>query len=167
MKGDKDAAITLVEYSDFDCPFCSRFTPTVDQVLEEYDGDVRVVYRHFPLRSLHPQAAPAAEASECAGDQGKFWEYHDELFANQGTFSDDTYVDIARRLGLNIRTFEECVQSNKYASKVQQDERDAQNAGGRGTPYSVIIGPNGETVPLSGALPFSSVKPVIDQLLAS
>ncbi|PIT86956.1 MAG: hypothetical protein COU33_00325 [Candidatus Magasanikbacteria bacterium CG10_big_fil_rev_8_21_14_0_10_43_6] len=167
IRGDVDAEITLVEYSDFECPFCSRFTPTVDQILADYDGDVRVVYRHFPLRSIHAQAAGAAEASECAAEQGKFWEFHDELFANQASLGASLYSDIAGRLGLNVSQFESCVSSNKYASAVQEDEQDAQAAGGRGTPYSVLIGPNGETVPLSGALPFSSVKPVIDELLAS
>ena len=165
IKGNKNAKITLVEYSDFECPFCSRFTPTVDAVLENYPDDVRVVYRHFPLRSIHAEAAPAANASECAAEQGKFWEFHDELFANQTNLSTATYSKIAKDLGLNLSKFDECVSSNKYASAVQEDEASAQAAGGRGTPYSILIGPDGETVPVSGAQPFSVVDAAIQQML--
>ncbi|MBP9760825.1 MAG: thioredoxin domain-containing protein [Candidatus Magasanikbacteria bacterium] len=165
IRGDKNAPVTIIEYSDFECPFCSRFTPTIDQVLNDYDGEVRVVYRHFPLRSIHPQAAPAALAAECAAEQGKFWEYHDELFKNQASLTPALYTQLATQLGLNVSKFDSCVSSNKYASRVQADETDAQNAGGQGTPYSVVVGPNGETVPLSGALPFASVKTVLDQFV--
>ncbi|MBI4090954.1 MAG: thioredoxin domain-containing protein, partial [Candidatus Komeilibacteria bacterium] len=80
IRGDVNAEVTLIEYSDFECPFCARFRPTVTQALAEYQGKVRLVYRHFPLRSIHPQAQKAAEASECASEQGKFWEMHDKLF---------------------------------------------------------------------------------------
>ncbi len=165
IRGNKKAEITLVEYSDFECPFCSRFTPTVDAVLENYPDDVRVVYRHFPLRSIHAEAAPAAAASECAAEQGKFWEFHDELFANQTTLGASTYSRIAGDLGLNVSKFEECVSSNKYASAVQEDEASAQAAGGRGTPYSILIGPDGQTVPISGAQPFTVVDAAIKAML--
>lgn len=165
IKGNKNAKITLVEYSDFECPFCSRFLPTVDSVLEKYPDDVRIVYRHFPLRSIHPEAAPAAAASECAAEQGKFWEFHDELFANQASLGSATYSNIAGDLGLNVSQFDDCVSSGKYASAVQEDEVSAQQAGGRGTPYSILIGPDGETVPVSGAQPFSVVDAAIQQML--
>jgi protein-disulfide isomerase len=167
IRGDKNAPITLMIYSDFECPFCSRFNPTVDQVLEEYDGQVRIVYRHFPLRSIHADAAPAAAAAECASEQGKFWEFHDELFANQASLGDSLYNDIATRLGMNVSTFKKCVSSDKRVADVQEDEVSAQKAGARGTPYSVVISPDGEAMPLSGAVPFTSVKPIIDQMLAS
>jgi len=165
IRGNEDATITLVEYSDFECPFCQRFTPTVDAVLQNYPDDVRVVYRHFPLRSIHPQAAPAANASECAAEQGKFWEFHDELFVNQATLSASTYSRIAGELGLNVASFDACVSSNKYASAVQEDETSAQAAGGQGTPYSILLGPDGQTVPISGAQPFSVVDAAIQQML--
>lgn len=165
IKGNKNAKITLVEYSDFECPFCSRFTPTVDAVLENYPDDVRIVYRHFPLRSIHQNAAPAANASECAGEQGKFWEYHDLLFANNTNLNAATYSKLAKDLGLNVSKFDDCVSSDKYASAVQEDEASAQAAGGRGTPYSILIGPDGQTVPISGAQPFPVVDAAIQQML--
>lgn len=165
IRGKKDAPITLVEYSDFECPFCGRFAPTVEQVLEKYPDDVRIVYRHFPLRSIHPQAAPAAVASECAAEQGKFWEFHDALFANQSGLSRTFYVDTARALGLNVANFETCIDENRYADVVQADEVDAQAAGGQGTPYSIIVGPNGELIPVNGAQPFEAVDAAIQQVL--
>jgi protein-disulfide isomerase len=163
--GNKNAKITLVEYSDFECPFCSRFMPTVDAVLENYPDDVRVVFRHFPLRSIHAEAAPAANASECAAEQGRFWEFHDGLFENQTTLGSATYTKLATELGLNLSKFEECVSSNKYAAAVQEDEVSAQQAGGQGTPYSILIGPDGQTIPVSGAQPFSVVEAAIQQML--
>ena len=165
IKGGKKAKITLVEYSDFQCPYCGAFEPTVDQVLEKYPDDVRVVFRHFPLRSIHPNAAPAANASECAAEQGKFWEFHAKLFQNQETLSTTLYSSIAKEIGLNVSKFDSCVSSNKYASDVQADEASAQSAGGRGTPYSVLVGPNGEQSVISGAQPFSAVAAAIQQML--
>lgn len=165
IKGAKNATITLVEYSDYQCPYCGAFEPTVEQILEKYPNDVRIVYRHFPLRSIHPQAAPAANASECAAEQGKFWEFHEKLFENQETLSTATYSSIAKEIGLNVSKFDDCVSSNKYASDVQDDEVSAQAAGGRGTPYTILVGPNGEQVPISGAQPFSAVDAAIQQYL--
>ena len=137
----------------------------MDEIVENSNGQVAWVYRHFPLRSIHPEAAPAAAASECAADQDKFWEFHDELFANQGSLGSATYTKIATNLGLNLSEFEECVSSGKYASAVQEDEVSAQQAGGRGTPYTIIMGPNGETVPVSGAQPFTVVDAAIQGML--
>ena len=165
IRGNKNAKITLVEYSDFQCPFCGTFEPTVDQMLEKYPDDVRVVYGHFPLRSIHPQAAPAANASECAAEQGKFWEFHAKLFENQASLSTEVYSSIAKELGLNVSKFDSCVSSNKYAADVQADEASAQAAGGRGTPYSILVGPDGEQIPVSGAQPFSVVDAAVQQLL--
>lgn len=165
IKGNKNAPVTIVEYSDFDCPFCVRFVPTVEQALEKYPNDVRLVYRHFPLRSIHPNAAPAAEASECAAEQGKFWEYHDELFANQGNLVRGTLLSIANNIGLNISSFEECIDSGRHAATVQADEVDAQNAGARGTPYSIVVGPNGELIPVNGAQPFSQLDAALQRVL--
>jgi len=165
IKGAKNAKITLVEYSDFQCPYCGAFEPTVEQIMKKYPDDVRVVYRHFPLRSIHPNAAPAANASECAAEQGKFWEFHAKLFENQETLSTTLYSSIAKELGLNVSKFDDCVSSNKYASVVQADEASAQAAGGRGTPYTILVGPNGEQVPISGAQPFSAVDAAVQQYL--
>lgn len=163
--GPKNAKVTFVEYSDFQCPFCGDYAPTVKQVLANYSKDVRLVYRHLPLRSLHPQAASAAEASECANEQGKFWEFHDALFANQARLGPDLYTELAQTLKLNVRNFSDCVSAQKYASRVQEDENDALGAGINGTPQTVLIGPDGKATNLRGVLDFTQLKSVIDQLL--
>lgn len=165
VRGDFNAPITLVEYSDTECPFCKRFHPTVKQLLDEYPGKVRWVYRHFPLTQIHPKAPREAEATECAGEQGKFWEYIDRLFevtpANNG-LDDAELPKIAQHVGLDVAKFTSCLESGKYAKKVQADTQDAINSGGRGTPYSVIIDANGETTPVSGAVPYENLKSLID-----
>jgi protein-disulfide isomerase len=162
IRGNEKAKVTIVEYSDMDCPFCSRFHETMNEVVQKYGDDVRWVYRHFPLDSLHPNARNKAIASECAGDQGKFWEFMDDNF--QGGSANVT--DIAKNAGVkDISKFEKCVSDKKFAKDVQEDEQDAQAAGGRGTPYSILLGPNGETIPISGAQPFASVEAALQQFL--
>ncbi len=167
IRGDKNADITIVEYSDLECPFCKNFHNTMKQVLDANAGEVRWVYRHFPLDSLHSQARREAHASECASEQGKFWEFIDLVF--QETKSNDgldltKLPDYAKRLNLDVNQFNACVNSEKYASRIQSDETDAQTAGARGTPYSVILGPKGQTIPISGALPLSQIKSMIDSI---
>jgi len=165
MLGNKNAPLTIVEFSDFQCPYCGRFrTETLDQIKSEYvdTGKVNFVYRDFPLTSIHPNAQPAAEAAECANEQGKYWEYHDILFSNQQSLSTSNYKKWAADLGLNTDKFNDCVDSRKYKDEVEKDSADAQAAGGRGTPYFII----GST-PLSGAQPFANFKAVIDAELAN
>jgi len=164
VKGGKRAKVTLIEYSDFECPFCGRFAPTVKQVIDTYGDDVRVVYRHFPL-SFHPQAQPAAVASECAAEQGKFWEYHDGLFENQATLGSATFSRIAQNVGLNVGKFESCLSSGKYDQAVQDDLASGTAAGVGGTPHSILLSEDGQTLPISGALPFDQVAAAIDSLL--
>lgn len=168
IRGAKTAKITLVEFSDLECPFCKRIHPTMQRLLQEYDGKVRWVYRHFPLRSLHSKAAKEAEATECAGEQGKFWEYVDKIFevtpSNDGLDSAQL-PSLAEQVGLNRKKFEDCLASGKYASRVSQDEQDAVAAGGRGTPHTVILTSDGKKIPVSGALPFEQFKSIIDPLL--
>lgn len=160
IRGNPKADLTIVEYSDFQCPFCERFAPTLQRALDEYKDKVRLVYRHFPLDSIHPFARPAAEASECASEQGKFWEYHDALFARQQEFSNDFWVKLAGDLKLDVNKFKSCYDSGKYKQRVETDSQDAVAKGGRGTPYTII-----GTTPVSGALPYESIKQVIDQAL--
>lgn len=166
IRGDANAPITLVEYSDLECPFCKLFHPTLQQALQEYDGKVRWVYRHSPLAQLHPKAAKEAEASECAGD--KFWEFIDKVFAvtpsNNG-LDPAELPKIAKSLGLDVPAFEKCLKDGTYAQRVQDDLADAERAGLQGTPHTVIIGPKGETIPFSGAQPYGNLKQVIDGLL--
>ncbi|MFA6391611.1 MAG: thioredoxin domain-containing protein [Patescibacteria group bacterium] len=167
IRGDKNASVTLVEFSDFECPYCSRVAPTLDALLDKYEGDIRLVYKHFPLTSIHPQAVPAAEAAECANDQGKFWEYHDALYADQSKLAEGYYSELAVTLGLNKAQFDECFDSRKYQDKVTAQSVEAQAAGGKGTPYTVMIDADGNTTPLSGAIPQANFEAAIDQALAN
>lgn len=164
IRGDADAPITIIEYSDFECPFCGRFHPTMQQVMEEYDGKVRWVLRHFPL-SFHPQALPAANAVECASEQGKFWEYADELFANQSSLGDSYYAKLAADLGLNVSTWQDCYDSDKYQDAIEAQAQSGASAGVSGTPGSFVIDQDGNAIPIKGALPFSSVAAAIDSVL--
>lgn len=171
IRGPADAVVKIIEYSDTECPFCKRFHPTMQQAVRDYDGKVAWVYRHFPLRSLHSKAAKEAEATECANELGgneKFWAYLDKMF--EVTPSNDglnlaQLPQIAEQVGLDRAKFEACLNSGKYAQHVTDDENDAVASGGRGTPWSIIIGPKGQKLPIGGALPFGSVKPMIDSVL--
>lgn len=163
VRGDKNAKVTLVEYSDFECPFCARYQPTLEQILNEYEGQVNVVYRHYPL-SFHPQAQKAGEASECAADQGQFWEMHDQLFVlnSAGTLSLATMKTAAGELGLNQSTFDNCLDNGDKAQTVKDELAEGSVYGVNGTPATFV---NGELV--SGAQPFESFKVVIDNALAA
>lgn len=169
IRGAKNAKVTIIEYSDLECPFCARFHPTVQQLVDEFPNDVRWVYRHFPLAQLHSKAENEAQATECAGEQGKFWEYVDLIFevtpSNDGLLATQLPT-LAEQVGVaNIAQFNDCLSSGKYADKVAADLQDAAAAGGRGTPYSILIGPDGTTTPLSGAQPYASVKAAVEALL--
>ncbi|MDP3244740.1 MAG: thioredoxin domain-containing protein [bacterium] len=160
VRGDFNAPITLVEFSDFECPFCERHYPTLKKILSDYDGKVRLVYKHFPL-SFHPNSQKAAEASECADEQDKFWQYHDRLFENQAAgYSVDKFKQWADELGLSTKKFNDCLDTDKYVGKVAADEQEGQTKGVQGTPATFI---NGQLI--SGALPYESFKQIIDGLL--
>jgi protein-disulfide isomerase len=167
-RGDKNAPITLVEFSDFQCPFCQRFHPTMQKVIEDYQGKVRWIYRHFPL-GFHQNAQKSAEASECAGEQGKFWEYADSLFENSQ--ADGTGLNLedlkkyANELGLDSNKFNDCLSSDKFANKVKDDMAAGQAAGVTGTPGTILIDKNGDSQLISGALPFEQIKAKIDAAL--
>ncbi len=164
IRGDVNAPVTIVEYSDFECPFCSRFHPTMMQVLDAYEGQVRWVYRHFPL-SFHPEAEPSAIASECAAEQGKFWEYADALFANQTMLGSTLYTSLAADLGLNASSFADCMSTRKYASDVQADQASGVAEGVTGTPGTIIIGADGSTQLVPGAVPYAQIAAMIDAAL--
>lgn len=161
VRGDIDAPVTIVEFSDFQCPFCLKFHPTMMQVMQNYQGQVKWVYKHFPLDSVHPQARPAAEASECAAEQNKFWEFADGLFENQSKLGETLYKDLASQFGLDMNQFEYCVSSRKYKDKVEQDLQQGIALGVEGTPGNFI---NGQSVP--GAVPYETLKSSIDQALS-
>jgi len=170
VRGDRNAKVSVVEYSDLECPFCKRHHPTMQQLVAEYDGKVNWVYRHFPLTQLHPKAPKEAEATECAGELGgndTFWKYVDRLFeitpANNG-LDPAELPKIAEYVGLNVSKFEACLNSGKWAQKVQEQAQDAVAAGGNGTPYNVIVAGD-KKIPVSGAVPLEQFKAVIDSLL--
>jgi protein-disulfide isomerase len=168
VRGSRDAAISIVEFSDLDCPFCQSLHPTLEQVIAQYGQDVNWVYKHFPLTSIHPTAQLKAEAAECAGEQGGndgFWAYTDLLFERQSQGkTSNQLAQFAGELGLNSSTFEACLNSGKFKSKVQEQSTQAAAAGGRGTPYSVIVAGD-QTFPVSGAVPIAQFQTVIDSLL--
>ena len=159
-KGSASAPITMIEFSDFQCPYCLRAHATVDQVLAKYGDRIHFVYRHFPLPS-HPNARPAAEAAACAAEQNKFWPYHDRLFAQPSKLTDADLKEHAVDLGLNTAQFNSCVDTHKYKASVDADVREADEAGVNATPTFFI---NGRMV--SGALPFESFQRIIDDELS-
>jgi protein-disulfide isomerase len=159
-KGPANAPVQIIEFSDFECPFCFRVNPTVTQVLSTYGDRVRLVYRHLPLPN-HPNARPAAEASACANEQGKFWEYHDKLFADQSKLGAADLKKHAADLGLDTGKFNACVDGRRFQKDVDADMDAAQLLGVSGTPHFFI---NGRA--LSGAQPLESFKAIIDEELA-
>jgi protein-disulfide isomerase len=159
-KGPKDAPITLVEFSDFHCPFCKRAEPTVKQILAKYDGKIHFVYRDFPIDSLHPQARAASEAARCAGEQGKFWEFHDKIYAGDPDATGPTMQLYAKQVGLDAEKFEACRSSRKYQAPVQADIAQGTKLGVNGTPGFFI---NGRF--LSGAQPIDEFSKIIDEEL--
>jgi protein-disulfide isomerase len=158
--GSADAPIEIIEFSDFQCPYCVRGTDTLNEVKEKYGDKVTVVFRHFPL-PMHDRAHRAAEASECANDQGKFWEYHDQLFANQRAMTEENLVIYAENVELNLTAFNECLTSDKHVATVDEDMKDGAAAGMSGTPGFFING-----IFLSGAMPIDKFTEVIDAELA-
>src|SRR5262245_13892496 len=160
-KGPADAPIELVEFSDFQCPFCQRANPTVDQVLKTYGDKIHFVYRHFPLPS-HPNARPAAEAAACAGEQGHFWQFHDQLFANPTKLTNDDLKAHAAAIGLDATKFNACFDGHRLKAEVDKDIAEGSEAGVTGTPAFFI---NGRS--LEGAQPFEAFKQVIDEELAA
>jgi len=155
--GPKDAKVTIVEWSDFECPFCSRVGPSLKQIKETYPKDVRVVFRHQPL-SFHPNAKPAAEASMAAHEQGKFWEYHDKLFQNQKALDRANLEKYAQELGLNMGQFKAALDSGKFRAKVEADASAGAAVGANGTPTFFVNGRE-----FVGAQPFEAFKKIIEE----
>jgi protein-disulfide isomerase len=160
-KGSANAPITIVEFSDFECPFCSRAEESVKQVMKAYEGKVRLVYRDFPL-PFHAKAQKASEAALCAGDQGKYWEMHERLFANQQAIAVPQLKEHAKALSLDGGKFDQCLDSGSKAAVVEASKKAGEEVGVSGTPAFFI---NGR--PLSGAVPFEQFKEIIDHELSS
>ncbi len=160
IRGDINAPVALIQYSDFECPFSGRVVPTMKQVLEKYDGKVKLIFRHFPL-SFHENAQKAAEASECAADQDKFWEMHDLIYADQDNITVADLKAHAATLGLNTSTFDSCLDSGEKASDITDDFNEGAALGVKGTPATFV---NGTMV--SGAQSYANFAATIDAALA-
>lgn len=174
IRGSLNAAVKIVEYSDYECPFCKRFHSTLAQIMDEYDeNEVAWIYRQFPLDSLHPRnARRAAIASECVAELGgndAFWQFTDRFFeltpSNDQTDFETVVPQIIGEIGIDLDAFTVCAESGKYDAHIEDDINDALATGGRGTPWSVVLGPDGQTFPISGAQPYSSVKQIVDLAL--
>lgn len=172
IRGNKNAKVTLVEYSDFECPFCKTFHPTMKQVLETYGDDVRWVYRHYPLSFHNPGAQKQAEASECVAELGgdeKFWEFTDKIFertTSNGTgFPVANLGPLAAEVGVNQAQFQSCLDSGKYTKLVEDQFADGTTGGVSGTPSTFVIDDSGNSKIIVGAVPIDQLKPAIDEAL--
>lgn len=162
VRGNPKAKVMIVEFSDFQCPFCREVTATLKNVLAKHEGTVALAFRDMPIPQIHPQAEMAAEAARCAGEQGKFWEYHDLLFGNQNKLDRNGLLEQARSLKLEEKQFDSCLTAEKYKAQVQQDSQDGMRAGVTGTPGFFING-----VFMSGALPEATFERAIQEQLAA
>jgi len=169
IRGTLDAPVTIVEYSDLECPFCKRFHETMQQVKAEYGDKITWVYRHFPLDQLHSKARAEAVAAECANELGgndAFWKYTDRFFeltpSNDQTNIETVLPQIAKEIGLDESKFASCLTSGRYDAHIEEDVQNAEATGGNGTPWSIIVTSSGEKYPLSGAQPYEAVKQLIE-----
>jgi protein-disulfide isomerase len=153
--------VTLIEFSDFQCPFCRSVAPTLKQIRDRYGDKVRIVWKDFPLTQIHPQAFKAGEAAHCAGDQGKFWEYHDQLFGHQSALNPSDLKRSAAALSLNTATVDQCLDSSKHAERVRDGVSLGTGLGVNSTPTVYV---NGRV--LSGAQPLEAFVALIDEELA-
>jgi protein-disulfide isomerase len=161
VRGNPDAPVTIVEFSDFQCPFCKAAESTLKEVLTKYSGRVKLAYLDYPLREIHPKAQSAAEAARCAGEQGKFWEYHDALYADQSKLDGAELVSSAVALNMDEKSFRSCLDSGKFKSKIEADREQGTKAGVAGTPGFFVNG-----VFLSGAQPQAEFERIIENQLA-
>lgn len=162
IKGDPNAPITIVEFADYQCPYCGRAEPTVEDLLKKFDGKVKLAFRDFPLSAIHPFAEGAAEAGRCAEAQHKFWPMHDAMYANQSKLAEDDLIKTASGLGMDEQSFASCLKASTYKSAIQQDQEAGQKAGVNGTPAFFI---NGRF--LNGSVPEEQFEEIINSELAT
>lgn len=160
--GNPDAPVTIVEFADYECPFCQKAIPALQELLNKYNGQVRLAYRDFPLEEIHPGTQTAAEAARCADEQGKFWAYHDALFANPIRVGANDLRAQAQAIGLDAKQFDSCLQEHKFKAKIEDDVKAGLQAGVSGTPAFFING-----VFLNGLQSLSTFETIIDQELAA
>ena len=159
-RGAAEAPVTIVEWSDFECPYCKRVLPTLEQLFEEYPTEVRLVFRHFPLHAIHPNAQGAAEAAVCAQDQGAFWELHDLMFEEQDALTASDLKEKAERAGLDTEAFAACMEAEDTPERVEADRRAGIQVGVNGTPALFV---NGR--PLAGAVAYEDLAGVVEEEL--
>lgn len=160
--GPENAPITIIEFSDYQCPYCVKWYQEVHgRLMKEYEGKIRFVYRDFPLYSIHPEALPAAEAANCAGEQDAYWPFHDALFGQKNGLGAQAYSKYASELGLNVDQFNKCMSERRYKSEVDADFKFASTLGVSSTPTFFVNG-----LAIVGAQPFEVFKDVIDKELA-
>jgi protein-disulfide isomerase len=158
-RGPDAATVTIVEFSDFQCPYCGREFPVVEKIMKDYDGKVRLVFRNFPLE-FHPFAAKAAEAGACAADQGKFWPLHDKMFTNQEKLAVDDLKGYAKAIGMDSAKFDKCLDGGEKKDSVSEDQKAGSAAGVNGTPAFFVNG-----IFINGAQPYEEFKQAIDREL--
>ncbi len=175
FKGEKNAKLTLIEFSDYQCPFCSRYVhDTFPRIENDYikTGKIKYVFRDFPLESIHPNALVASKAASCAGEQGKYWEMHDRLFSNQNALNASDMPLHAKAIGIELTKFQQCLDSGKYDGEIRKKMAEGTSLGVRGTPsfFLGLTSPNDPKVKVlkvfRGAMPYAQFKEVIDSLLA-
>lgn len=162
-RGSREASIILVEFSDFECPFCASIHPTLSRIVEESEGGVAWVYRHFPLESIHSQARPAAIASECVAEllgNDAFWAFADRVFSERRALGSAYYTQVASELGADGAAFSACVALARHDAAVTEDLNEALGSGGQGTPFTIVVAGDTQTS-FSGALPYTQIKAVI------
>jgi protein-disulfide isomerase len=162
LRGDPKAPVTIVEFADYQCPYCQKTESAVQELLKKYPGQVNLAFRDFPLSSIHPNAQKASEAARCAGKQGKFWEFHDALFADEARLDEPALKASAKSLGLDEKAFASCLASGEFATQVTRDQEDGKKAGVGSTPSFFVNG-----VFISGAQPLAEFQNVIDHELKS
>jgi len=169
VAGARDGKITLIEYSDFQCPFCQRFHPTAEKLVNDYKGKVKWVFRNFPLEQIHPQATPAAVAAECVASlkgNDAYWKYANLLFDNQSSLGEATFSNLAVKVGASKGAFDSCMKSNKFLAKVKAQQAEGERIGVQGTPATFVIAADGSVELMGGALPYEQAKAYIDRALA-
>ena len=166
--GSPNAPIVLVEYSDFQCPFCTMIYPTLKKIVSNSNGQIAWVMRELPLTSIHPQAEPAANAAECIAEQlgnDAYWKYADAVYANQSKLSPEYSAQLASQLGADSAKFSTCVSTKQYQSLIDADSNEAISNGGNGTPFTIVVNTKtGKMVPISGALPEAQILRAIDSV---
>ena len=172
--GNPEARVVIVEYSDVDCPYCKDFQKTMRRIMSDYGpkGEVAWVYRHFPLTILHKNAAKHAEAAECAATEGgneAFFAFIDamhEAAPNQNQFNPDNYDTIATKIGIDATKLTACLAEGAFAARVAEDAKNAVDAGGNGTPYTILITNGAPSIPIAGAVPYEALVEIIDRALS-